>query len=80
MTLNEVLALPDGEYVTEADMALVLDRDTNTLRRWAVNRQGPPRTAMGRSVVYRVGAFRQWLLNQERDFAAEKAKRQSRAA
>lgn len=80
MTLSELLALSEGEYVTEAELASVLNRDTNTLRRWAVDRKGPPRTTMGRSVVYRVGAFRQWLLDQERDFAAENAKRRSRAA
>ena len=80
MTLNEFLALPDQEYVTEADLASVLDRDINTMRRWAVDRKGPPRTRMGRTVVYRVGAFRQWLLAQERDYDAEQAKRRKRAA
>ncbi len=80
MTLDEILAFPDEKYVNEAELAAAVGRDVNTLRRWAVERKGPPRTTIGRSVVYRVGAFRKWLLDQERDYGAEERGRRRKAA
>ena len=72
MQLNDILALPDDHYIPEPDMAEGRGCSVNKLRRDAVKKVGPPRTRMSRVILYRVGAFREWLRAQERDFEAER--------
>lgn len=53
-----------------ADM---LNVKIQTLRKWAVQRKGPPRTKVSKRVFYRGEALRAWLAAQERDPAAGRA-------
>ena len=81
MILNEILALPDEAYVSEADLSVALDKTIPTLRTWGSRRNGPPRTVAGRKVLYRVGGLRQWLRAREKDFdQARRGQRRRRVA
>lgn len=72
MELNDVISLGDAEYVSEVELSEALGRPIPTLRTWAARRRGPPRTAFGRAIFYRVGGLKRWLKDQERDFDAER--------
>lgn len=78
MKLNEIVALADDEYISEADLSTALDRPVSTLRTWSARRRGPPRTALGRAILYRVGGLKRWLESQERDYDAEREGRRGR--
>jgi hypothetical protein len=54
-----------AEFFTENELALALDRDRRTLRRWANLRQGPPRTRIGKSIYYRRSSVLRWLIEHE---------------
>jgi hypothetical protein len=54
----------DG-YISEADLARQLNRSVRTLQRLAARRLGPPRTKIGRLIVYNIEHVRAWLLQQE---------------
>ena len=64
-------AIPEG-YLTEQQVALLLDVKEQTLRTWAVRRKGPPRTVVGNRQLYRVKKFDQWLLSRETNFEAQR--------
>ena len=57
----------------ERDAAAMLNVKVQTLRKWAVQRKGPPRIKIGKRVFYREEALRAWLAAQERDPAAARA-------
>ena len=81
MILNKILVLPDEAYVSEAELSAALEKTIPTLRTWGSRRKGPPRTVVGRKVLYRVGALRQWLRSRELDFdEARRGQRRRRAA
>ncbi len=54
-----------GEYMPKDELAKDLDRCSRTLDRWASLGIGPPRTIIGRRVLYRRAAVQEWLLSQE---------------
>ena len=54
-----------GEYMPKDELAKNLDRCSRTLDRWASLGIGPPRTILGRRVLYRRQAVTAWLLAQE---------------
>ena len=54
----------------EAATAASLGVKVQTLRKWAVQRKGPPRVKVGKRVFYRPEAVQAWLAAQERDPAA----------
>lgn len=54
------------EAATAADLGVKVQ----TLRKWAVQRKGPPRVKIGKRVFYRPEAIQAWLAAQERDPAA----------
>ncbi len=58
MTLEENFIAPDV-------LAAELHVSTRTLHRWHVLRIGPPRVAIGRTVLYRRESVRQWLESRE---------------
>lgn len=68
MTLNEILALHDGEYIGEADLAAALGKTVSALRTARSRRRGPPASKCGKTIFYRVGALRGFLIGQEEDF------------
>lgn len=68
--------MPDGvltEYFDEDQLAREIDLSKRTLKRWRVERVGPPWTRVGRRVVYRKEAVREWLRQREQRPARERA-------
>ena len=61
-------------FWTRHELAEELRVTTRTLDRWWAERQGPPRTYIGREPVYMKASVRKWLENHEqaavRDAAA----------
>ncbi len=54
----------DG-YLNEVQAATTLARTTRTLRIWRSKGMGPAYSRVGRNVVYRSEAIREWLLSNE---------------
>ena len=54
-----------SEFLTKEQLAAELRRNPRTLDRWAVLGIGPPRTRVGRHVLYRRASVQRWLLAQE---------------
>ena len=54
----------DG-YIREAALARQLNLSVRTLQRLAARRLGPPRTRVGRVILYNVEHVRDWLSQQE---------------
>jgi hypothetical protein len=59
---HQVLA---GEYLTRAELAAELDNSERTIIRWDNAGVGPPRTVLGRRVLYRREGVMQWLRDRE---------------
>jgi hypothetical protein len=57
-------------FLTREELAAELRRNPRTLDRWAVLRIGPPRTRVGRKVLYRRASVQKWLAEQEQSLAA----------
>jgi hypothetical protein len=54
-----------SEFLTKEDLAAELRRNPRTLDRWEVLGVGPPRTRVGRQVLYRRASVQKWLVAQE---------------
>jgi hypothetical protein len=54
-----------SEFLTREELAAELRRNPRTLDRWDVLRIGPPRTHVGRQVLYRRASVQKWLVAQE---------------
>lgn len=54
-----------SEFLTKEELAEQLERNPRTLDRWAVLGMGPPRTHVGRKVLYRRSSVQKWLFAQE---------------
>lgn len=57
--------LLSGEFLSPEALARELGVSPRTLARWHVERVAPPRIVIGRTVMYRREAVRQWLLDRE---------------
>ena len=55
-----------SEFLTKEELAVELRRNPRTLDRWNVLGMGPPRTLVGRQVLYRRSSLLKWLAAQER--------------
>jgi hypothetical protein len=55
----------DG-YVTRQQLADCLRKSERTIDRWEWLRIGPPRTVIGKTILYRTDSVRQWLAGRER--------------
>lgn len=55
-----------ADWMTRAELAAELGVSTDTLARWETRRIGPPIVRVGRRVLYRREAVREWLRKQER--------------
>ena len=55
-----------AEFMTIEDLAAELGRNKRTLDRWDVLGMGPPRTFVGRKILYRRTSVQKWLAAQER--------------
>jgi hypothetical protein len=54
------------DYLEKHELAAALDTSTRTVDRWETARTGPPRTLVGRKVLYRRESVMRWLLERER--------------
>ena len=59
-----------SEFLTTEELAAELRRNKRTLDRWAVLGMGPPRTRIGRKVLYRRTSVQKWLAAQEQSSAS----------
>ncbi len=59
-----------SEFLTKEELAAELRRNTRTLDRWQVLGMGPPRTLVGRKVLYRRASVERWLVAQEQGGAS----------
>jgi predicted DNA-binding transcriptional regulator AlpA len=53
-------------WLTRAQVAAEIGLSADTLARWETRRIGPPCVRIGRKVLYRAEAFREWLVSRER--------------
>jgi len=56
-----------ADFLTPEALAAELDRNKRTIDRWDALGIGPPRTRIGRRVLYRRASVQRWLLEQESD-------------
>ena len=54
-----------ADFLTEAQLGQMLNRNVRTLRRWNASRQGPPRIVVGRTILYRKSSIVDWLAKHE---------------
>jgi hypothetical protein len=54
------------EFLTREELAAELRRSPRTLDRWEVLGIGPPRTHVGRQILYKRSSLLRWLAAQER--------------
>ena len=52
-------------WLDRANLARELTLSVDTLQRWETRRMGPPCVRVGRKVLYRMEAVRDWLREQE---------------
>ena len=55
-----------ADYFTKTELAEELGYHERTLDRWHACRTGPPRTVIGRQILYRRSSVREWLAKRER--------------
>lgn len=53
------------DWMPRRELAGIIGVSADTLKRWETRRIGPPCIRIGRKVLYRRGAVRDWLLDQE---------------
>jgi hypothetical protein len=68
-----------AEFLTREELASELRRSPRTLDRWEVLGMGPPRTLVGRKVLYRRGSVQKWLAEQENRGHRDAAKQERSA-
>ncbi len=51
-----------SEFLTREELAAELRRSPRTLDRWEVLGIGPPRTHVGRKILYRRASLQKWLV------------------
>jgi hypothetical protein len=61
MSAHDVLS----EFVTREELADDLGKHPRTLDRWNALGIGPPRTKIGRNVLYRRSSIQKWLIARE---------------
>ena len=54
-----------SDFLTKEELAAELRRNPRTLDRWDALGLGPPRTRVGRRVLYRRASVGRWLTAQE---------------
>jgi hypothetical protein len=54
-----------SEFLTKEQLAAELGRNPRTLDRWGALGTGPPRTRVGRMVLFRRTSVQKWLAAQE---------------
>ena len=59
-----------ADFMTVEQLAAELGRNKRTLDRWDTLGTGPPRTRVGRMVLYRRSSVEKWLSAQEHQASA----------
>jgi len=54
-----------SDYIDKSEVAAELRVCERTLDRWHQLKQGPPRIAMGRRILYRRSSLANWLASRE---------------
>jgi hypothetical protein len=54
-----------SQFLTKEELAAELGRNVRTLDRWETLGIGPPRTFVGRKILYRRMSVQRWLAAQE---------------
>ncbi|MBR1275621.1 AlpA family transcriptional regulator [Bradyrhizobium sp. AUGA SZCCT0283] len=54
-----------SQFLTKEELAAELGRNARTLDRWDALAIGPPRTFVGRKILYRRASLQRWLAAQE---------------
>ncbi len=67
-----------SEFLTKEELAEQLQRNPRTLDRWAVLGIGPPRTYVGRKVLYRRASVLKWLVAQEQAVEVDRQREAAR--
>jgi hypothetical protein len=57
-----------SQFFTKEELAAELGRNMRTLDRWDVLGMGPPRTLVGRQILYRRASVQKWLAAQEQHY------------
>lgn len=65
-------------HLSPEKLAETLGVSVRTLQRWHRLRQGPPRIAVGKLILYKVDSVRDWLSSQEINPAADQPRRRRR--
>jgi hypothetical protein len=65
-TQQESQIRPFEDYWSEDELAHTFKRHPKTLARWAAAGKGPPRTVIGRMILYKKSSVEEWLAQQER--------------
>ena len=55
---------PLDDYIPRRELAQQLGKSTRTLDRWQLERRGPRRTKIGKSIFYHVSHVSEWLERQ----------------
>lgn len=64
-TLPETATSVLDGWLTREELGAQLGLSPSTLKRWEGSRTGPPCVRVGRRIVYRLEAVRDWLREQE---------------
>jgi hypothetical protein len=64
IAMSKIVPLLLG-FLTKEELAAELRRNPRTLDRWEVLGIGPPRTRVGRHVLYRRASVEKWIAAQE---------------
>jgi len=59
------VSIPASDLLTERDLAQLLGKSLRTIRRWSVERRGPRKVKLGKSVFYRREAILCWIAERE---------------
>ena len=59
------IQLPQDDLITEQQFADLVGKTLRTIRRWRVERTGPRRTKLGRTVYYSRTSIEQFLKDRE---------------
>lgn len=65
---EQTTGTPEGlldDWMPRQELAGIIGVSSDTLKRWETRRIGPPCIRIGRRVLYRRGAVKDWLLDQE---------------
>ena len=59
------IQIPEADLISEHEFAALMGKSVRTVRRWAVERTGPRRTRLGKTVFYSREAITSFLKSRE---------------